>query len=64
MIKEYMQEIIQTEQKQFSREELRERIAHWVGSEHVPKQFSLLQTQPISTGLITTTLSSSVKYLI
>jgi hypothetical protein len=42
MINEYMHEMIQTDQKQFSREELRERIAHWMGPERVPKQFSII----------------------
>jgi hypothetical protein len=37
-----MPEISRLELQQFSREDLRERIARWIGPERVPKQFSII----------------------
>lgn len=37
-----MHEILHSKQQQFSGEELRERIARWVGPERVPKQFNII----------------------
>jgi len=37
-----MEEIVQTTPKQFSRDELKNRIAHWVGPNHVPKQLNVI----------------------
>lgn len=37
-----MQEFVQTEPVQFSRDELKEKIARWLGPDRVPKQFNII----------------------